>query len=128
LRLVARHADIWNNLGIYHAEVARKREVLAAHCRSIGRDPGEIAVAQQTLAAVALDRVEAARRTAKVLEELRFLEGSPELALTGTPDEIRARIERNRELGVTAFVMSFGRHTPPEDLRLFGREVIAAYR
>lgn len=128
LRLVARHADIWNNLGIYHGEVAHKREVLAAHCRAIGRDPAEIAISQQTLAAIALDRAEAARRSTKVLDELRFLEGSPELALTGTPDEIRARVDRNRALGVTAVTMSFGRHTPPEDLRLFGREVIAAYR
>jgi F420-dependent oxidoreductase-like protein len=128
LRLVARHADLWNNLGIYHGEVVHKREVLTAHCRAVGRDPAEILVTQQTLAAIATDRDEAARRTSAILAELSFLEGSPELALTGTPDEIRTRVERNRGLGVGGFVMSFGRRTDPEDVRLFGREVIAAYR
>jgi F420-dependent oxidoreductase-like protein len=128
LRHVARHADVWNNLGIYHGEVARKREVLATHCRAVGRNPADIMVTQQTLAAIALDRHAAARRTETVLTELAFLEGSPELALTGTPDEIRARVDRNRALGVDGFVMSFGRRTDPEHVRLFGREVAAAYR
>ena len=52
LRLVARHADIWNNLGVYHGEIARKRQVLTAHCRAVGRDPADILVSQQTLAAM----------------------------------------------------------------------------
>jgi F420-dependent oxidoreductase-like protein len=128
LRHVARHADLWNNLGAYHGEVAHKREVLAGHCRALGRDPSEIGVMQQTLAAVAPDRAAAARKTEQVFDELGFLDGSPELALTGTPAEIHARVERNRELGVTGFVMSFGRRIDPEDVRLFGREIVAAYR
>jgi F420-dependent oxidoreductase-like protein len=128
LRLVARHADIWNNLGVYHADVSRKRDVLAAHCREIGRDPGEIVVSQQTIAAIAPDVAEARRRTKAVFDAVGFLDGAPDLALTGTPDEVRARVERNRELGVNAFMMSFGRRFDPEDVRLFGREVVAAYR
>jgi F420-dependent oxidoreductase-like protein len=128
LRLVAKHADVWNNLGIYHGEVVHKREVLARHCRAVGRNPDDILVTQQTLAAIATGHAEAARRTSAILAELSFLEGSPELALTGTPDEIRKRVERNRGLGVRGFVMSFGRQPDPEHLRLVGREVIAAYR
>jgi F420-dependent oxidoreductase-like protein len=128
LRHVARHADIWGNLGATHGDVARKREILAGHCRAIGRDPAEIEVAQQTLAAIATDRAEAARRTDAIFNVLGFLDSSRELSLTGTPDDIRARIERNRSLGVGTFIMTFGRGTDPEDVRLFGREVIAAYR
>jgi F420-dependent oxidoreductase-like protein len=128
LRHVARHADIWNNLGVYHGDVARKRDVLVRHCRAVGRDPDEITIAQQALAAIATDAATARRRTARVFEELGFLDGSPELALTGTPDEVRARVEKNRALGVTGFSLSFGRRTDPEDIRLFGREVVAAYR
>src|SRR5581483_149419 len=105
-----------------------KRDILAGHCRAIGRNPAEIVVSQQTLAAVATDRAEAARRTERVFAELGFLDGSPDLALTGTPSEIQARIEKNRALGVSAFITSFGRRTDPEDVRLFGREVVAAYR
>jgi F420-dependent oxidoreductase-like protein len=128
LRHVARHADVWNNLGAWHADVARKREVLLGHCRAVGRNPAEILVTQQTLAAVATDRAEAARRTSDLFATMGFLDGAPDLALTGTPDEIRARVEKNRALGVEGFIMSFGRRPEPEDVRLFGREVVAAYR
>jgi F420-dependent oxidoreductase-like protein len=128
LRHVARHADVWNNLGAYHAEVARKREVLAGHCRAIGRDPASITVTQQTLAAISTDRADAARRTKTLFDTMGFLDGAPELALTGTPDEVRARVERNRALGVEGFLMSFGRRPEPEDVTLFAREVVAAYR
>ena len=128
LRHVARHADIWNNLGVNHADVVRKRDVLAGHCRTIGRNPNEIEVSQQTLAAIALDRAEAARKTARVLEELPFLTGAPDLILAGTPDEIHARIARNRGLGITMFIVTFGHGTDPEEVRLFGREIVGAYR
>jgi len=128
LRHVARHADLWNNLGAYHAEVGRKRDVLAAHCRAVGRDPADIEVVQQTLGAIATDRAEAGRRTEKVLHELGFLDGSPELALTGTPAEIQSRVELNRARGVTGFILSFGRRTDPETVRLFGHEIVSAYR
>lgn len=128
LRLVARHADVWNNLGVYHGEAAHKHAVLLEHCRAIGRDPAEILITQQTLAAIAMDRTDAARRSQKVLAELGFLDGAPALALLGTPDEIRSRVEQNRALGLSGFLMSFGRGADPEHVRLFAREVVAAYR
>jgi alkanesulfonate monooxygenase SsuD/methylene tetrahydromethanopterin reductase-like flavin-dependent oxidoreductase (luciferase family) len=44
LRVVARHADIWNvNLPPVAARVARAGEALAEACRQEGRDPGAIA-------------------------------------------------------------------------------------
>jgi alkanesulfonate monooxygenase SsuD/methylene tetrahydromethanopterin reductase-like flavin-dependent oxidoreductase (luciferase family) len=128
LRLVARHADVWNNLGVNHADVTHKREVLAAHCRAVGRDVGEIEVSQQCLAAIATDRAQARRRTDDLFQALGFLDASPDLALCGTPDEILARVEANRALGITTFIMSLGRTTTPEDVALFGREVVAACR
>jgi F420-dependent oxidoreductase-like protein len=128
LRLVARHADIWNNLGAYHADVARKRDILAQHCRTEGRDPAEITISQQTVAAIGTDAATASRRTAQIFNEVPFLEGAPDLALTGTPDQIHQRIETNRKLGITTYMMSFGRTLDPEQLRLFGREIVAAYR
>src|SRR5207244_12830034 len=73
LRLVARHADIWNNLGINHADVVRKRDILAAHCRAVGRDPAEIEVSQPTLGAIALDRAAAERKAAEGPEALPSL-------------------------------------------------------
>jgi F420-dependent oxidoreductase-like protein len=42
LRTAARFAQHWNFVGGPPEEFARKRDVLHAHCRDIGRDPSEI--------------------------------------------------------------------------------------
>jgi F420-dependent oxidoreductase-like protein len=42
LRITARYAQHWNFLGGLPEEFARKRDILAAHCADIGRDPKEI--------------------------------------------------------------------------------------
>lgn len=42
LRVVARHADVWNVGGGEVEEAIRKGQVLDRHCEAVGRDPGEI--------------------------------------------------------------------------------------
>lgn len=42
LKITAKYADHWNFVGGPPEEFARKRDVLAAHCADIGRDPKEI--------------------------------------------------------------------------------------
>jgi len=128
LKLVARYADIWNNLGAAHREVAKKLAVLRGHCEKIGRNPEDIEVSQQTVGAIGLSKAEAERRTEEVHQEVGFLTGAPELCPTGTPDEIQARLKKSIAMGITTFIVSFGRHVAGESLRLFGREVIAAFR
>jgi F420-dependent oxidoreductase-like protein len=128
LRLVARHADIWNNLGAFHREIGHKLDVLRAHCRAVERPFDEIEVSQQTVAAVGRSAAEAARRTEVVHQEVGFLTGAPELCLTGTPSEIIARVRRNLGLGITSFIVSFGRRPSADSVRLFAEEVIPAFR
>jgi alkanesulfonate monooxygenase SsuD/methylene tetrahydromethanopterin reductase-like flavin-dependent oxidoreductase (luciferase family) len=47
LRVVARHADIWNCPTRSLEEFRQKSAVLDAHCRDLGRDPGEIVRSMQ---------------------------------------------------------------------------------
>jgi alkanesulfonate monooxygenase SsuD/methylene tetrahydromethanopterin reductase-like flavin-dependent oxidoreductase (luciferase family) len=112
LKLVARYADIWNNLGAFHADVAQKLSVLRS----------------QTIAAIALDKEEARRRTEAVHQEIGFLTNAPALCPTGTPSEIIERLRKSVAMGVTTFIMSFGRHVTAECVRLFGQEVLPALR
>jgi alkanesulfonate monooxygenase SsuD/methylene tetrahydromethanopterin reductase-like flavin-dependent oxidoreductase (luciferase family) len=42
LRLVARYADAWNQSGADDEAFARKRDIIAANCGAIGRDPASI--------------------------------------------------------------------------------------
>jgi F420-dependent oxidoreductase-like protein len=128
LRLVAQYADIWNNLGAYHGEIAHKLGVLREHCEKLGRDFSKIEISQQTVAAIGKSKAEAERKTEAVLAEIGFLTGAPELCPTGTPDEILARLKQNHATGISSWVMSFGRHATPADLALFGKEVIRAFR
>jgi F420-dependent oxidoreductase-like protein len=128
LKLVACYADVWNNLGAFHRDVGTKLEVLRGHCRAVGRNVDEIEISQQTVGAIALSRDEATRRTEATLAEVGFLTGAPELCPTGTPDEIIGRLKKSIALGITSFVISFGRHASAESVRLFAREVIPAFR
>jgi F420-dependent oxidoreductase-like protein len=47
LRVVARHADIWNYSGNSIEEFTHKVSVLQEHCAAIGRDPSEIRLSVQ---------------------------------------------------------------------------------
>ena len=128
LKLVARYADIWNNLGAYHAQISEKIAVLRAHCEKIGRPFEDIEISQQTIGAIGTSQDEARRRTETVHQEVGFLTGAPALCPTGTPSEIIERLKKSVDLGITTFIISFGRHVSAESLRLFGKEVAPAFR
>lgn len=49
LRITARYAQHWNFPGGTPAEFAHKRDVLAAHCADVGRDPKEIMLSAHLL-------------------------------------------------------------------------------
>jgi len=128
LKLVARYADIWNNLGMHHAKIGGKLAVLRSHCEKAGRAFAEIEISQQTIGAIALDKEEARRRTEAVHQEVGFLTGAPALCPTGMPGEIVERLKKSIAMGITTFIVSFGRHATAESLRLFGKEVLPAFR
>ena len=48
LRVVARHADLWNAAANDLETFLHKKEVLFGHCDAIGRDPSEIEISVQT--------------------------------------------------------------------------------
>ena len=53
LRIVAKEADIWNNLASHQAALGRKMDVLRRHCDEVRRDPSEIVASQQCLVTIA---------------------------------------------------------------------------
>lgn len=66
LRITARYAQHWNFAGGTPEEFARKRDVLAAHCADIGRDPNEITTSAHL-------RLEADRNYRQVIDEAAAL-------------------------------------------------------
>jgi alkanesulfonate monooxygenase SsuD/methylene tetrahydromethanopterin reductase-like flavin-dependent oxidoreductase (luciferase family) len=106
LRIVARHADIWNVFGTPET-VAHKDEILRAHCADVGRDPDAI---ERTLGCkiVIGDTAEAARRKYEAIVAHNKI--PPErLAgditwFIGTPDQIAETLLTYRAIGFNAFL------------------------
>jgi F420-dependent oxidoreductase-like protein len=95
LKITARHADEWNVWGTPEI-LAHKMAVLDGHCRDLGRDPAAIARSAVALLFMSDDP--------KYLERMRGA-GIQQPHLIGTPDEIRARIDEYRDLGVDEFIV-----------------------
>lgn len=69
LRITARYAQHWNFVTGTVEEFARKRDVLAAHCADIGRDPKEILLSAQKRLDPGLDYAEIADWAAALAAE-----------------------------------------------------------
>jgi F420-dependent oxidoreductase-like protein len=128
LRLVARHADIWNNGGTVD-EFRHKLDVLRAHCDAERRS--DDVIEKSWFGSVVVD-ADPARARAR-LERLAGAWGTtPEdmgrRALAGTPDEVVARIREYVAIGVTHFIGMFGRVDDLRSTRLFAERVLPAFR
>jgi len=127
--IVARHADIWNNLAVFQPQLAAKVEALRRRCDEEKRDFGTLDVSQQCNVVIAADEA-----TAKAhLEKAKKIYGGhmggqlEEHGIWGTPEQVVERIQRHVDLGCTLFVMElFGRDTR-EPARLFADHVLPAF-
>jgi len=130
LRIVARHADIWNNLAVNQAHLGPKAEVLRRHCEAVGRDPATVEISQQCLVVIAADETGAREALAKAVKIYggHMGAGLEEHGIWGTPEQVVERIERHRALGCTLFVMEFFGRDTREPARLFAERVLPAFR
>jgi probable F420-dependent oxidoreductase len=143
IRRAARLGQGWLPAGIGPAEVARGRQKLAAYAREAGRDPAELVIALQLVVSIA-PTAEAARAAflgSQLYEHLVSLQRSTlkdvdtsayeAINLIGTPDEIRRRVARYAEAGVSHLCgLLFVGNTVDEllaQMRLFAETVIPAF-
>lgn len=126
LKLVAREADIWNNLAGQQAELAHKVDVLKRHCDEVGRDFGEITVSQQCLVTIARDESTARPMADQAQKIFAGHMGDPKgpMAITGSPDQCCEAIQKHIDLGCTMFVMEFFGKNTQEPAQLFAEEVV----
>ena len=125
LRMVARHADIWNNLAIHQGQLAHKVNVLREHCRAVGRDPHSIQVSQQTMVVIGKDSADA---QAKLDKAQMIYGGHLGQGIVGTPEECIRKIRDHEAVGCTMFVIEFFGRDTREPARLFAEQVMPAFR
>ena len=128
--IVARHADIWNNLAAFQGDLAGNVEALRRRCAKVGRDVDTLEISQQCLVVIA--ETEADARTA--LERAGRIYGGHMGAgleahgIWGTPEQVIERIRRHTKLGCTLFVIEFFGRDTREPARLFAERVLPAFR
>jgi F420-dependent oxidoreductase-like protein len=128
--IVARHADIWNNMAIAQGQLGQKIEALRRRCGELDRDFSSITISQQCNVVIAEDEeaAQASLEKAKKIYGGHMGAGLEEYGIWGGPDGVIERIERHIALGCTMFVIElFGRDTRVP-ARLFAEKVMPAFR
>ena len=130
LKIVAREADIWNNLAGQQAALGHKIDVLKRHCDDAGRDPASITASQQCLVTVAPNAESAGPMADRAQKIFGGHMGDPKgpLAITGTPERCAEQIQKHIDLGCTMFIMEFFGKDTLEPAQLFAEEVLPAFR
>ncbi len=128
--IVARHADIWNNMAIAQAQLAQKIEALKRRCDEEKRDFDTLSVSQQCVVVIAETDAQARASLEKAQKVYggHLGAGLEEHGIWGTPERVIDCIDRHRKLGCTGFVIEFFGRDTREPARLFAEQVLPALR
>jgi F420-dependent oxidoreductase-like protein len=120
LRLVAQYADMWNGFGDPTA-IRHKVEVLADHCRDIGRDPAEIVKTRLGTLVVTATKEEADARR-EDFKRLRGIDDAmlPSMLTCGTADEIGDAVQPFFDAGLDGLIFNMPAGSTPEMVDLAG--------
>ncbi|CAN5640946.1 hypothetical protein BH24CHL9_BH24CHL9_14030 [soil metagenome] len=126
LRVVARHADMWNGFGTPET-LERKIGILGEHCRAEGRDIGAI---ELTVGANIVIRADRQAAEAVYAAQLAANGATPETNVTsvhqqwlGSVDETVARIRRYIDVGVQGLIVEMPEPYDLETVRSLARDV-----
>jgi alkanesulfonate monooxygenase SsuD/methylene tetrahydromethanopterin reductase-like flavin-dependent oxidoreductase (luciferase family) len=107
LKIVARHADIWNwppAVYVTPKIYTEYLELLEKHCDKVGRDMKKISLSMGDICQISESRSELKKEIAKYKPDELTMENYMN-HLIGTPDECIKRVELYQDLGVSEFVL-----------------------
>jgi F420-dependent oxidoreductase-like protein len=127
--IVARHADIWNNLAVFQPALGAKIEALRRRCDEVGRDFETLEISQQCVVVIEenMDAARASLEKAKKIYGGHLGSGLEEHGIWGAPEQVIERIERHRRLGCSLFVIEFFGRDTRIPARLFAEKVMSAF-
>lgn len=150
LRVVAKHADIWNFQGSLE-ELKQKLVVLREHCDRVGRRFNEIRVSLHATVVIGSDESDVKERFGRFLSRERGEQGTlhyyvseairdpsrtvktifkraqgklGKTVIVGTPSECLEQLKAYSELGVSHFVVYVSDSSELSSLKLFANEVV----
>jgi alkanesulfonate monooxygenase SsuD/methylene tetrahydromethanopterin reductase-like flavin-dependent oxidoreductase (luciferase family) len=131
--LAARYATEVNTLGAPNEELRERKERLDRACAETGRDPSSLGFSVMTACFVGADRSELLERLGAFLS-VRGGDSDPEALLAeragrwlvGTVEEVVARIEELRALGVTRVFLQHLNHSDDAMVTLVGEQLLPA--
>ena len=128
--IVARHADVYNNMAVFQADLPRKVEALRRRCEEVGRDFDEIEISQQCLVVIGEDEDTARAHLVKAQQIYGCHMGAAreEHGIRERPQQVIERIERHRALGVPSFPIATRGRTTREVHRLIPDAFLPAHR
>jgi probable F420-dependent oxidoreductase len=127
--IVARHADIWNNMAVTQAALPQKIEALKRRCDEVGRDFDTLVVSQQCV--VVIGETESEGRA--FLEKAKKIYGGhmggalEEHGIWGSPEQVIERIERHRKAGCESLIIEFFGRDTRVPARIFAEAVAPAF-
>jgi F420-dependent oxidoreductase-like protein len=124
LKLVAKHADFWNNLAVNQEHLGRKVEVLRAHCDEMGRNPADVRVSQQTMVVIGEDDADA---RAKLDKAAKIYGGHMGKGIGGTAAQCIEQIHELEALGCSLLVIEFFGRDIREPARIFAERVMPEF-
>jgi F420-dependent oxidoreductase-like protein len=121
LRLVAQYADMWNCFGDPVA-IRHKVEVLADHCRDIGRDPAEIVKTRLGTLVVTATKEEGDERR-EAFKRLRGVDDAmlPSMLTCGTADEVGDAVQPFFDAGLDGLIFNMPAGSTPDMVELAGK-------
>jgi F420-dependent oxidoreductase-like protein len=128
LRLVARYADMWNGFGDPQT-IRHKAEVLAKHCRDIGRDPSQIVKTRLGTLIIASTKEEAERRKNAWQREKGVDDAGLAMRLVwGDPEMVGDAAQRFFDAGLDGLIFNMPTGSTPEDVALAGQTLTERFR
>ncbi len=128
LRVVAKHADIWNTFGS-PAVFRSKLAVLRRHCAEVGRNFDDIEISWAGMGAICDS---ASEKESLVAQRAglwgRSKEEMEESSLIGSADEVLRKLDQFREAGVTHFITLTSAPFNHGLLRRFADSIVARFR
>ena len=126
LRVVARHAT-HSNFGGSPEEWTHKSEVLADHCRGVGRDFGEITRTWSPEVCIRSTEAEIVDGGSRSFWGEPF-ESWRDANLVGTPEQVCEKLAHYRDLGCGGIVAWCADYPEDESLRLLASDVMPEFR